>query len=143
MLSEDGGMVLIGHNYDLTNSGCAPSTGCTRIRGSIIKVDDMYNKQWKKLHGNYPGGTNQFAGLTEGPWSQIYTECWGATPMYSEEGMTGYIMSCGEGIEDCGAEHITSVWTEDLKKTCDSDPRVNWRSLTIAVDLEGNRIWSR
>lgn len=67
-LAEDGGIVLVGHYYDKSPEGCKTPNGCTRIRAAMIKVDDQYKVQWNKLYGNYPGGTNQFAGLTEGPW---------------------------------------------------------------------------
>ena len=110
-----------------------------------MKIDDQYNLQWKKTFGNYPGGVNQFAGLSEGPWPWIYTECWGMTSVYSAEGNpSGYALQCGTGIEGCEIEHIRDFWAPELQgESCAADPRSQWRSLLIVTDLEGNRIWSR
>lgn len=58
VLAEDGGIVLAGLQYDASPAGCKTPNGCTRIKGSLMKVDDQYNLQWKKTFGNYPGGVN-------------------------------------------------------------------------------------
>ena len=50
-------------------------------------------------------------------------------------------MACGTGIETCSkiklGFHLSTI------AECRWDPRNTWRSLTIAIDLEGNRVFSR
>lgn len=54
-------------------------------------------------------------------------------------------MACGTGIENCANEQAASGGGFDAatQTECNGDPRVNWRALTIATDLNGNRVWSR
>jgi hypothetical protein len=128
-------------------TGCVGS-GCSVIKGAMMKLDSSGALVWgPKLFGNYPGGVNQFAGLAAGDWALVYTECWGVTATYSSSGnsVTGYAMSCGTGIENCDNEEAASGggYSAEVKAECDADPRVSWRALTIATDLDGNRVWSR
>ena len=64
-------------------------------------------------------------------------------PKYADDGTThdGYVMSCGTGIEGCSAfgfNYGLFIWLE-----CLGDPRKTWRALTVATDLEGERVYSR
>ena len=106
----------------------------------MIKFDADGEEEWKKDYGNYPGGVSQFRELEEGNWSLVYNECWGVAPKYAADGTThdGYVMSCGTGIEGCNVLLGPFVWAE-----CIGDPRRTWRALTVATDLEGERIYSR
>ena len=49
-------------------------------------------------------------------------------------------MSCKEVIPACDMKENRGVWLLD---ECKEDPRRNSRSLTIATDLDGARIYSR
>ena len=86
---------------------------------------------------------SQFSEIEEGNWGLIYNECWGVAPKYADDGTThdGYVMSCGTGIEGCAAWGWNLglfIWLE-----CQGDPRGTWRALTVATDLEGERVYSR
>jgi hypothetical protein len=83
---------------------------------------------------------SQFREIEEGNWSLVYNECWGVAPKYADDGTThdGYVMSCGTGIEGCNLLLGPFVWAE-----CIGDPRGTWRALTVATDLEGERVYSR
>jgi hypothetical protein len=140
-------MILVGHQFGSTMTGCVGS-GCSVIKGSMMKLDSSGAKVWgPKLYGNYPGGVNQFTGLASGDWALVYTECWGITATYSSTGnsITGYAMSCGTGIENCdnGEAAAGGGYNAEVQTECNADPRVSWRALTIATDLDGNRVWSR
>lgn len=54
-------------------------------------------------------------------------------------------MSCGTGIKNCDNEEASSGdgFDSDTQTECDADPRITWRALTVAIDLDGNRIWTR
>lgn len=84
------------------------------------------------MYGNYPGGVNQFKGISKGDPSMVIDECWG---MMSTS--TGYVMSCGTGIENCDG------MTGDTLNKCLADPRRMWRNLVFETDSEGERVWSR
>ena len=100
-----------------------------------MKLDKKGKIEWSKTHGNYAGGVNQFAGLPEGDRAYVIDECWGMMKTTAPDGShDGYAMACGTGIEGCG---------EDSPPGCAKDPRIAWRSLVIATDLEGERVWSR
>lgn len=148
-LADDGGVVFLGLQYDISPADCNPVSAypgkCSRIKGSLMKADHEGNLVWKKTYGNYPGGVNQFAGISEGSWTQIYTECWGLSSVSDREGNpTGYAMQCGSGIEGCEIDYIANYWDPKIQgAACTADPRDQWRSLTIVTDLEGNRIWHR
>jgi len=107
-----------------------------------MKLDASGTKVWQTEIGNYPGGINQYAGLTQGDWALVYTECWGIAKTYAPTAYNthdGYIMACGTGIENCdGATFSTELNTE-----CKADVRTTWRALTVAVNLNGERVWSR
>lgn len=49
-------------------------------------------------------------------------------------------MFCGTGAETCSTDHGL---TEKQSKDCLADPARLWRGLTVATDLQGNRVWSR
>jgi len=141
-LTSDG-MVLVGHKYSKSTAGCAWGawgSGCGVIMGHMMKLNDAGAVQWTKDYGNYPGGKNQFTGLKEGDQVLIYNECFGVAPRYEGSSTTqiGYHISCGTGIEGCG-------WGLDLWTffKCQFEPRLTWRALTIATDLNGDRVWSR
>ena len=106
------------------------------------KLDTTGAVQWSKNYGNYPDGVNQFTDAGPGDWALVYNECWGVAPYYSSSGaQTGYVMACGTGIEDncpVTANFMPQLWTE-----CKFDARNTWRSLTVATDLNGERVWSR
>jgi hypothetical protein len=107
----------------------------------MMKVDLTGAKQWDQRFGNYPGGINQFYGLEEGRDELIFNECFGIAPRYADDLTTqnGFVISCGIGIEGCtNWQFSPSLWAE-----CKTDPRKTWRSLTIATDLDGNRVYSR
>lgn len=147
LVASDGGIVLVGHQYGTTMTGCVGS-GCSVIKGAMMKLDSSGAKVWgPKLFGNYPGGVNQFAGLSAGDWALVYTECWGITAIHSSTGnsIIGYAIACGTGIENCDNEQAASGggYNAQIQAECQADPRVNWRALTIATDLDGNRVWSR
>lgn len=81
--------------------------------------------------------------MAEGDWALIYNECWGVAKHYDTAGTShnGYVLACGTGIETCGA-----FWGPFWPWTyyaCELDPRKVWRSLAIAVNLSGERVWSR
>lgn len=110
LIAADGGMILVGHHFGSTTTGCV-GTGCSVIKGTMMKVDSTGAKVWgPKFFGNYPGGVNQYAGLGVGNWALIYNECWGVTTTYSpvDNSITGYAMACGTGIENCANEQATS-----------------------------------
>ena len=44
-------------------------------------------------------------------------------------------MACGTGIEACAGH------TGSIKKECESDPRLNWRSYLAKIDAEGILVW--
>jgi len=99
--------------------------------------------EWTQTFGNYRGGVNKFAGLEAGKDVLIYNECWGVAPRYEGSSSTtqvGYTLACGTGIEGCSAEmNLDSSTTSE----CNSDPRRDWRALTVATDLKGERVYSR
>lgn len=99
------------------------------IAATMLKIGPDGTKQWVKTYGNYPGGLNQFSGLSnDNKW--VIDECWGLTATTDASGaIDGYAMACGTGIETAEA--------------AGSDPRLDWRSLVISFDLDGNRRWSR
>ena len=143
-LASDG-LVAIGHKYTNTEKGCW-FKGCISIDGYAVKLDANGDQEWDNTYGNFPGGVNQFADIESGNDVLINNECWGVAPSYADDGTThdGYVMTCGTGIEYCdflgwpfGVFGIFT-WMECLK-----DPRKIWRSLTVAFDLEGERVWSR
>ena len=147
LVPKDGGMILVGHQFGSTMAGCVGS-GCSVVKGAMLKLDSSGALAWgPKLYGNYPGGVNQFAGLAAGDLALVYTECWGVTATYSSSGnsITGYALSCGTGIENCNNPEALSGggYNAEVQAECASDPRVSWRALTIATDLDGNRVWSR
>lgn len=114
----------------------------------MIELNADGTKKWgPKLYGNYPGGVNQFTGLGIGNWALIYNECWGITTTFDPvtNGITGYAFACGTGIENCNNEGAATGggFNSTTQTECNGDPRVQWRALTIAVDLQGNRLWSR
>ena len=101
----------------------------------MLKLDKHGEKVWTKIHGNYAGGVNQFSGIPVGDRAYVIDECWGMMPTKSDKGVhDGYAIACGTGIEGCNA---------DSPPGCAKDPRITWRSLVIATDLEGDRVWSR
>ena len=109
----------------------------------MIKINADGEEEWSNDYGNYAGGVAQFSEIEEGNNGLIYNECWGVAPKYAEDGTThdGYVMSCGTGIEGCAAWGWNLglfIWLE-----CRGDPRGIWRSLTVATDLEGERLYSR
>jgi hypothetical protein len=109
----------------------------------MIKMDTSGTELWVKDGlGNYAGGINQFSGLEAGSDELVYNECWGIAPTYDTDLTThnGYILACGTGIEGCNWVFTKSI---SLYRECVSDPRTNWRALTIATDLDGERVWSR
>ena len=105
------------------------------------KLDTAGTFQWTQNYGNYPDGVNQYADSGPGNWALIYNECWGVAPYYSSSGaQTGYVMACGTGIEGCP---LTANFMPGLYLDCQLDARTTWRSLTVATDLNGERVWSR
>jgi len=107
----------------------------------MIKLNANGAIEWQKTYGNYPNGVNQFRDSGEGDWALVYNECWGIQPMYSSGGtQTGYVLACGTGIETCSVllNNMPGLYME-----CLSDPRKIWRALTIATDMNGERVWSR
>lgn len=106
-----------------------------------MKLDTNGALQWSKLYGNYPDGVNQFADSGEGDWALVYNECWGVTNTYDSSGaVDGYALACGTGIEGCSVmlNNMPHLYFE-----CLGDPRKVWRALTVATDLNGDRVWSR
>lgn len=82
---------------------------------------------------------NQFTDSGEGDWALIYNECWGIQPNYDTSGnQIGYALACGTGIEGCLLTMPPLLYAE-----CLADPRTTWRALTVATDLNGERVWSR
>ena len=135
------GLVLVGHAYmPKITEGCW-FDGCGSIAGMMMKLDTNGNKQWSKTYGNYPGGINQFRDAGAGSWALIYNECWGVANTYDSSGNAdGYALACGTGIENCD---LTNNMGPLLLLECYADPRITWRDLTIATDLNGERVWSR
>jgi hypothetical protein len=70
----------------------------------------------------------------------IYNECWGVSPRYEGSSSTasGYNLACGTGVEGC--PFVFDLFTY-IK--CQFEPRKTWRALTVATDLNGDRVWSR
>lgn len=142
-LSSDNGMVVAGHKYGKSFTGCAWGTwgsGCGTIIGHMMKLDSTGAIQWSKDYGNYPGGKNQFSGLKSGEDILVYNECWGVSSRYEGSSSTpvGYNLACGTGVEGC---NWALDWWTFIQ--CYYDPRTQWRALTIATDLNGDRVWSR
>jgi len=139
-LASDG-LVLVGHEYaPTTEKDCWPNKPCGAIKGMMMKLDAQGSFQWKKSYGNYPDGINQFAESGEGDWGLIYNECWGVAKTYDSSGAAnGYALACGTGIENCAI----GLMQPGLYLECKNDPRKIWRDLTVATDLNGERVWSR
>ena len=147
-LASDG-LVLVGHQYgkqdeaDGWNCWFEP---CGTIKGHMMKLDNDGKLEWTQDYGNYPGGVDQFTGLSKGNWGLIYNECWGVAKKYSYSAdgtiktHDGYVMACGTGIEGCSAFSFQTPWTW---LECEFDPRKVWRSLAVATDLKGERVYSR
>ena len=135
-LASDG-LVVVGHKTYTTNNGCS---NCSIIKGHMKKLDTSGKEQWSKDYGNYGGGKNQFDKLPAGDWALIYNECWGVAPRYDTDGTTqnGFVLACGTGIEGC-----TTNFNDALLSKCKKDPRTTWRSLAVATDLKGERVYSR
>ena len=98
--------------------------------------------EWTKNYGNYPGGVNQFNGLTGGDKAIVYNECWGVSKRYKEDDTThdGYVLACGTGVEGCNMFGPMMPW---LYLQCAFDPRIEWRSLAVATDLSGELTYYR
>jgi len=117
-LAPDGGLVLVGLNFENRMNEYDPSIVNTIIRGSIMKLDDQLNFKWEKYHGNYPGGKEKevaaHGGITKAPdQAYYYTECWGTSETYSMEGLVdGYAMYCAYGIETCQGEEVGNLTPE-------------------------------
>ena len=127
-LTEDNGWMLTGL-----------STGSMRKSATNMKVDKDGKKVWWKHYGNHPGGKYQFTGLGVGDDALIIDECWGIMSTRDSTGkINGHAISCGTGIENCG-EDVPS----DKMAKCLADPRKAWRSLVLATDMDGERVWSR
>jgi len=90
------------------------------------------------LHGV---GTRWNSPTTDGV---LENECWGLAPRYEDDLTTlaGYVMSCGVGIENVKGAEGTPLYEEGLAYS-NAMGTASWRALTIATDLEGNRVWSR
>lgn len=140
-LASDG-LVLVGHKYGQAEGWNCWFTACGTIKGHMMKLDSGGTLEWTQDYGNYPGGVNQFNGIAQGNWALIYNECWGVAKKYASDGTThdGYVMACGTGIEGCSAFAGNTPWTY---LECEADPRVVWRSLAVATDLKGERVYSR
>ena len=54
----------------------------------------------------------------------------------SDGKINGHAIACGTGIENCDVP-------PDKLAACQADPRGVWRSLVIATDMDGERVWSR
>ena len=106
----------------------------------MMKLSSTGSIEWTKDFGNYPGGKNQYSGLGVGEDVLIYNECWGIAPRYEGTSTTqiGYVIACGTGIEGCDS-YLDSATLDK----CNGDPRRDWRALTIATDLNGDRVYSR
>ena len=117
-----------------------PLTGCDRIFGRFTKYSvDLSEKVWETIFGNYPGGQYQYTGLTAAPEGLVYTECWGITKVFDINGNhVGYQNGCGMGIEGCNVP-----MSQSIINNCKKDPRRNWRTATVRVDLNGNIVWYR
>lgn len=85
---------------------------------------------------------NQFTDIEEGNWALISNECWGVAPRYADDGIThdGYVVACGTGIMGCALRWNRGLF---LVSECKADPRNTWRGLTVATDLDGERVYSR
>ena len=91
-LTDTGDIVLAG----LLHSG---NSG---IKGAMMSIDKNWNKKWSKIYENYPGGTNQFTGLTKENPKMVIIECFGMMATKDASGKTnGFAMACGTGIENC------------------------------------------
>lgn len=100
------------------------------------KVSKDLKKLWRKSYGNYPGGVKEFTGLGIG--DLVIDECWGIMSTKNSAGVVdGHAIACGTGIENCNGLSPSKT------AICNADPRLNWRSLVIATDLNGSRVWSR
>ena len=117
-LAPDGGIILVGLNYENRVNEFDSSMSNVIIRGSILKLDDQLNLKWSKFHGNYPGGKEKevaaHGGITKAPdQSYVYTECWGTSETYSMEGLVdGYAMYCAYGVEQCQGEEVGNLTPE-------------------------------
>ena len=141
-ITPEGGVVMSGHQHDPGNAytdalgAIAGASGkkTTEVHGGILMVDKDLKKKWLKTYGNFPGGINQYAGLTSGPREYIFDECFGITTTRDASGATtGYVMACAIGIEGCAGRPAE----------CESDPRVAWRATPMATDLNGDLVWYR
>ncbi|CBY12478.1 unnamed protein product [Oikopleura dioica] len=117
--------------------------GCKVIDGFFSKYKpDLSGKLWDTLipTGTWPGGINQFAGLTASAFeSLVYTECWGMDKVTDTNGAhVGYVAACGTGIEPGCGIHPGAIGT-----ACSTDARTAWRGAITRIDLAGNLVWYR
>lgn len=118
------------------------------ILGYMEKIDFQGNKVWGKSYHTPPGGLNMHGVGTR--WNSptmdgvLFTECWGIAPRYEDDLTTlaGYVMSCGLGIEGVYGAVGSPLYKEGTAYT-NAMGTASWRALTLATDLEGNRVWSR
>jgi len=143
-VNSDSSIVLTGLIYGTQKKRCRGKNGCGTIFAYLTKLSSTGSIEWSKEYGNYRGGVNQFTGLEAGDNALIYNECWGLAKTYATDGTThtGYAMACGTGVEGCKLSWALvmrlGLWTE-----CRNDKRIDWRALTIATDLNGDRLWHR
>lgn len=128
-IAPDGGIIV---------GGLAHTGG---QKAAIMKLDpNTLDIVWQKIHGGYPGGVNQYKGLDGGNRRYVIDECWGLMTTTDANGVpTGYALGCGTGIEGC--PDVPGY--EKLKAECEADPRIEWRSLVVATDLNGDMTWYR
>lgn len=128
LVVKDTSLYLAGHIFTTT------------IFGRMVKIDATDGSmEWTQDYGNYPGGVNQYSGLEQATEGLVFNECWGIAENSEGDGM---VMTCGTGVEECDMffwnNFLSGMWAE-----CKKDPRKIWRALTIATDLDGERVWSR
>ena len=105
------------------------------IDGSVTYLNLKGDVCHHKTVGNPLGGIGQFSGLDAGNPKLIFDECWGIHA--TTDG--GVVVACGTGIEGCDAWRLGSA----IRKQCDRDLRITWRSLIVKLNADGDRIWHR
>ena len=118
---------------DTTTPGCSASANgfCSSWLGVSLKLSpDLSTTLWRTTFGDFTGGVGDYAPggvpVTPAGTSVVYTECFGMAAI-----PTGYVLSCGQGIEGCPAQ---SDWDASVDAACATDPRRDWRGLAIAIN---------
>lgn len=116
----DNAFFLSGHKSNLN----------TGIDASLTKISESGEVLWNKTFGNPLIKEYKNFNQEINNESLIYDECWSVTKFKNNF----VVLACGTGIEDC------SELKNKLKKYCERDPRITWRSYVLVIDYNGKVI---